>query len=176
MFAAEEVLVDADFGTATSRLTHLINRGALHAPSEAAYEEGLAVMHRVGPFGSARGLSKLVRVQLLEPIRRGETLSIPVRWEATGSAGELFPVLDADLILARHGDDQVLLGMTGSYRPPFGRAGAVLDRAIMHRVASATIRTLLAAVADEIAEPAALPVSRAANRPFRRSVPDPQEP
>ena len=172
MFAAEEVTVDAEFGTAVARLTHMLSRDALHAPSEAAYEEGLALVHRVGPFGSARGLSKLVRVQVLEPIRRGETLSVPVRWEATGSAGELFPVLDGDLILARHGTDQVLLGMTGSYRPPFGRAGAALDRAIMHRIASATIRSLLAGVAAEIAEPSAATQQRAGSRSWRRNIPD----
>ena len=37
-------------------------------------------------------------------------------------AGDLFPVLDADLILARYGDDNVQLGVSGSYRPPWGRA------------------------------------------------------
>jgi hypothetical protein len=180
MFAAEEITVDAEFGTAIARLTQLIQGGAMHAPSEAAYEEGLAIVRRVGPFGSARGLSKLVRVRLLEPIRRGQTLSVPLRWEATGSAGELFPVLDADLILARHGNDQVLLGMAGTYRPPFGRAGAVLDRAIMHRIATATIRTLLEglaeAISDAVADEEAQPQPRPGGAPWSRTVLDTQEP
>jgi hypothetical protein len=84
-------------------------------------------------------------------------MTVPLRWEAAGPAGDLFPVLDADLILARDGDDQVQLGLSGSYRPPFGRAGAVLDRALMRRVAVATFRSLLEnmsqAIADTTPEP-----------------------
>jgi hypothetical protein len=176
MFVAEEVTVQARFDVATARLTHLINRGALDAPSEAAYEEGLAAVLRVGPFGSARGLSKLVRVRLLEPIRRGVTVSFPLRWEATGAAGELFPVLDADLIVAGDGTDRVRLAMTGSYRPPFGRAGAALDWAIMHRVATATIQSLLGSVAETIADPAAEQQPRVVNASRWRPVSELQEP
>ncbi len=153
MFAAAEVTVETGFGAADARLTRLINLGDMHAPSEVAYEEGIATLMRVGPFGSARGLSKLVRVRLLEPIRRQDTLSIPLRWEATGATGELFPVLDADLVLSAAGPDRVRLALTGSYRPPFGRAGAVLDRAIMHRLGTATITSLLASIAESLADP-----------------------
>ncbi len=173
MFAAGEVVVDARFDAALARLTHLINQGALHAPSEAAYEDGLAAVLRVGPFGSARGLSKLVQVRWLEPVRRGATMRVALRWEATGASGELFPVLDADLTLARHGDDQVLLDLTGSYRPPFGRAGAALDRAIMHRVAAATIKSLLRRVADAVSDPAGQQ-ERPDGAPAWRPVIDPQ--
>jgi hypothetical protein len=175
MFAAEEITFDAPFDVATARLIHLINRGALHAPSEAAFEEGFAAVLRVGPFGSARGLSKLVRVRLMEPIRRGITMSVALRWEATGATGELFPVLDADLILARHGSDQVLLRLTGTYRPPFGRAGAALDRAIMHRIATATIQSLLGSVADAIADPEAQQEPQGRSTPWWRPVSEPQE-
>ncbi len=122
MFAVHEVTVEASFDVAVARLTHLINHGALDAPSEAAYEDGLAAVLRVGPFGSVRGLSKLVRVRFLAPVRRGGTLSVPLRWEATGTAGELFPVLDADLMVARAGDDRVGIALAGSYRAPFGQA------------------------------------------------------
>ncbi len=173
MFAAEEVTVEARFDVAVARLTHLINQGALHDPSEAAYEDGVAAVLRVGPLGGARGLSKLVRVRWLEPIRRGVTMSVPLRWEATGATGELFPVLDADLILAEHGDDQVLLSLTGSYRPPFGWAGAALDRAIMHRVATATMQSLLARIADAVSDPAAQE-ARPDGAPPWRPVIDPQ--
>jgi hypothetical protein len=176
MFAAEEVRFEAEFDVATARLTHLINQRALQAPSEAAYEEGLTSLLRVGPLGDARGLSKLVRVSLMQPIRRGVTISVPLRWEATGAAGELFPVLDADLILTRDGTDQVRLGLTGSYRPPFGRAGAALDRVIMHRIATATIQSLLGSVADAIADPTTQQQPRAATAQRWRPVSEPQEP
>jgi hypothetical protein len=176
MFAAAEVTVETRFDVATARLTHLINRGALHAPSEAAYEEGLAAVLRVGPFGSTRGLSKLVQVRLLEPTRRGVTMSVPLRWEATGATGELFPVLDADVILTPDGTDRVRLGLTGSYRPPFGRTGATLDRAIMHRIATATIQSLLGRFAEAIADPAVQQQPRAGSASRWRLVIEPQEP
>jgi hypothetical protein len=154
MFAAHDASVDVPFDVATSRLTHLINQGALHAPSEAAYEEGLTSVLRVGPGGSTRGLSKLVRVRWLEPIWRKDTMSVPMRWEATGASGELFPMLDADLIVARHGAEQVQLRLTGSYRPPFGAVGATLNRVVMHHIADATIRTLLTGIARSVSDPA----------------------
>ena len=155
MFVAHDVPVDVPFDVATSRLIHLINQGALHDPSEAAYEEGLTSVLRVGPGGSARGLSKLVRVRWLEPVWRKDTMSVPMRWEATGATGELFPMLDADLIVARHGDDQVELRLTGSYRPPFGAVGATLNRVVMHHLATATIRSLLTGIARSVSDPAA---------------------
>jgi len=152
MFAAAEVIIEAGIDDAVARLTLLINHGALHAPSHNAYEEGVATLLRVGPFGSVRGVSKLVRVRLLEPIKRGDTRSFPLRWEATGAAGELFPVLDADLVLAPDGAGRVRVGLAGSYRPPFGRAGQVLDRAIMNRLANATIHSLLAGIAEALSD------------------------
>lgn len=165
MFIAHEVTVNAPFGAAAARLVSVINRGALQGASGIAYDAGVAAALRVGPFGDLPGFSKLVHVQFLDPIRRSATMTVALRWEAAGVTGELFPVLDADLILARYGDDQSRLAVTGSYRPPFGRAGAVLDGAIMHRIALATIRSLLANVADAIAYPAA--GSQAAAAPHR---------
>lgn len=85
-------------------------------------------------------------------------MTVSLRWEATGASGELFPVLDADLVLSAEGHDRSRLELVGSYRPPLGRAGAVLDRAVMNRVAAATIRSLLEEAAAAIVDPAPLPV------------------
>jgi hypothetical protein len=153
MFAGHEVTIEAPFEVAAARLVNLLRQDALREVCEGAYEGGLAAV-RVGPFGGKPGLSKLVRVSFADPARRGSTITVPLRWEATGAAGELFPVLDADLVMAQHGDGQTLLALTGSYRPPFGRVGAVLDRAILHRLATATIRSLLDGLAGAITEPA----------------------
>jgi hypothetical protein len=43
--------------------------------------------------------------------------------------------------------------LNGCYRPPLGRLGTGLDRAVLHCVASATIGALLRSIAGEIAEP-----------------------
>ncbi len=45
-----------------------------------------------------------------------------------------------------------MLTLAGSYRPPLGSLGEVLDRAILHRVAAATIRSFLAQVAAQLAD------------------------
>lgn len=152
VFAVHEVAVGTGFDVAAVRLADLVSGSALDGASEAAYENGLAAVLRVGPLGGMRGFSKLVQVRFLAPVQRGGTMTVPLRWEATGAAGELFPVLDADLILARYGADQARLAIAGSYRPPFGRAGAALDRAVMHRLATATIRSLLGGIADAIVQ------------------------
>jgi len=176
MFAAQEVIVATGFETAARRLVHLVNQQALHRPCEAAYQGGLSAALRVGPFGGKPGLSKLVRVRLLEPARHGATLSIGVRWEATGVTGDLFPVLDADLILAAEDTRLARLALVGRYRPPLGQADVVLDRVVMHRLADATFRSLLGGLADAVADPA--PQAWPQAGPVRRwwPVSEPQEP
>ncbi len=154
MFADHEVTVAVRYDQAAARLARLISQGALDGVSLAAYEGGLEMYLRVGPFGNSRGLSKLVRARALDPVRRGATMTVSLRWEATGVTGDLFPALDAELILMREGENRSRLGLIGSYRPPLGRAGAAVDRAIMGRVATATIRTLLERLAQAIADPA----------------------
>jgi len=147
MFASQEVIVQLPREVVSARLVHLMNQGALRSVSESAYEGGCEGLVRVGPFGDLSGLSKLVRVRVLAPVRHEAVETVSLRWEATGPAGELFPVLDADLTLTADGDDRSRLAVVGSYRPPLGRAGAAVDRAIMNRVATATLRAVL----DELA-------------------------
>jgi len=62
----------------------------------------------------------------------------------------LFPVLDADLKLAPDGAGSTVLTLAGSYRPPLGTLGEALDRAVLRRVAAATIRSFVARVAAQI--------------------------
>lgn len=73
--------------------------------------------------------------------------------DRAGTAGGLFPALDAGLALTPQGAGASLLKPDGVYRPPLGTVGAALDRAILHRVATATIRTFVAQVADAIVSP-----------------------
>ena len=75
------------------------------------------------------------------------------RWEATGPGGRLFPALDADIWLTPAGEHAARLSLAGVYRPPLGALGAGLDKAVFHRVADATVQSLLARVADVLARP-----------------------
>jgi hypothetical protein len=154
MFARHEVPLAVGFPAAKARLTLLMRGGLLDGVSQDAYADGLSGLIRVGPFGRLPGLSKLVRVQLLEPVPHDDEVILPMRWEATGAMGRLFPVLDANLALAKDGEGKAVLRLTGSYRPPLATVGEELDQLALHRVADATIRSLLTRIAGTLAEEA----------------------
>lgn len=153
MFVGDEVLLEVGFAAAWERLARLAESGVLTSTSEDAYGDDTTQVMRV----EAAGLSKLVRVQALELTWTGRSAGLAIRWEATGPGGGLFPVLDADLRLAPAGEHVTLLTIAGSYRPPLGSLGEALDRAILHQIATATIRGFLAQVAARIGgEPGAV--------------------
>lgn len=135
---------------ARARLVNLAEGGGLARVSHTAYQHGLTALMRVGPLGDLPVASKLVAVRFLEPVDRGEVTTMGLRWEATGPTAGLFPVLDANITLTPDGDDRSQMAFTGTYRAPLGRLGVGLDKAILHRVATATIRALLADVAGAL--------------------------
>lgn len=145
MFVGDEVLLEVSFAVAREELARLAESSALIGASHDAYSDEEAHL-RVG----VAGLSKLVRVQVRELTQSDTSAGLAIRWEATGPGGRLFPVLDADIRLAPAGERAALLTIAGSYRPPLGSFGEALDRAILHRVATATISSFLAQVAARI--------------------------
>jgi hypothetical protein len=153
MFVGDEVRADVSVAVATARLEHLFGTSSLIRASYAAWGEGIA---RIGPVGPVPGLSKLVRVQVREPVRHGQVTVFTLRWEATGTTERLFPVLDADITLVADGDDATLVGLEGVYGAPAGTAGGILDRALLHRVAASTVRSFLSRIAAAICDPACL--------------------
>ena len=154
VFVGDEVLLDVSFVAARARLANLTRGGLLRSASEGAYGEGVAGLARVGPMGSAPGISRLVEVHVRDLAETGDSARLALRWSATGPGGRLFPALDADLMLRSAGAQATVLALGGAYRPPLAGLGAGLDRVILHRVATATIRTFLGRVADAIARPA----------------------
>jgi hypothetical protein len=150
MFVGDEITLGAAYPDARAGLLRLTHGGWLSDASGDAYAEGLAGLVRVGPFGDMPGASKLVRVLLLEPVERENSLTLSLRWEATGVMGRLFPVLDANVILIPTGENASQLALAGAYRPPFAAVGQGLDRVLLHRAASATVRSLLRRMAETI--------------------------
>ena len=142
MFVGDEVRLDIGFAVARERLLRLGEGDTLLATSAGAYGPGLT---RVG----VTGVSKLVRVQARVLSWTDVSAGLALRWEAIGPGGGLFPVLDADLTLAPAGAG-TMLTLAGAYRPPLGPLGQALDRAILHRVAVATIRNFLVEVAAQL--------------------------
>ena len=160
MFADQAVTLDLDFPAARDQFLLLARGDRLDGMSRDAYADGLAGQIRVGPLGGLPGMSKLVRVSLLDPVRRDDNVLVPMRWEATGLMGRLFPVLDANLMLCGDAEGRGVLRIAGVYRPPLGGLGEELDQIVLGRVASATIRSLLRRIAALLAD-------RAGERPGR---------
>jgi hypothetical protein len=181
MFVTQELTAGIGLRQAQARLTNLIHGAWLTETSAAAYDGALTGLLRVGPPGLAA--AKLVRVSLLDPVYRGDVMTVGLRWEATGPAGSLFPVLDANITISpgQHegtssGKQTTRLALIGSYRPPLGRLGAALDQVALHRVATATIRALLQDVVAGLTSPA--PAGHPADdvSPGRSAVPEPGMP
>src|SRR6266516_161762 len=143
MFVGDEVTLDVAYPDARAGLMRLTHGGWLSDVSGEAYAEGVAGLVRVGPFGEVLGASKLVRVLLLEPVERDGSLTLSLRWEATGVMGRLVPA----------GENTSQLALAGAYRPTFAAVGEGLDRVLLHRAASATVRSLLRRIAQTIASP-----------------------
>jgi hypothetical protein len=153
MFVGDEVMLGLSFRAAQARLANLAHGGLLTSASEGAYGDGLAGLIRVGPMGAVPGTSKLVEVRFRDLVTHDDTALLTLRWEATGPGGVLFPALDADITLTSAGEQAARLTLAGAYRPPLAGLGGRLDRAILHRVAMATIRSLLGRVAAALADP-----------------------
>lgn len=134
---------------AVERLYPMMQPYGLEKLSDDAYQAGLLMLTRVGPFGETRGLSKTVRVDTLEPRTTADGVRIPFRWVATGRTGALFPTLDADLDVSAVDEQHCRVSVNAVYTPPLGAAGATLDRLILHRAARATMRELLRGLARE---------------------------
>jgi len=157
MFITHRLIVDSGYAAARARLARFVDTGGLAVVAQDSYQGVITRLIKVGPAGDIPGVSKLVQVRFVGPVERGGATTIWLHWEATGAAGGLFPALDADLILMAKGQEQTQLRLHGYYRPPLGRLGASLDRAVMHHVALATARAMLHRVADALAEPGPRP-------------------
>ena len=154
VFVGDEVSLDVSLAAAGARLASLVRSGLLGRASAQAYGDGITGLGPADPLGPVPGLSRLVRVHVQNLEVSGDSARFALRWEVTGPGGELFPALDADITLTPAGEHATTLTLIGAYRPHPGTAGAALDRAIMHRTATATIRAFLYRIAESIAYPA----------------------
>src|ERR1022692_666198 len=152
MFVHAELSVDVGFQAAAAKLADLVHDSWLTQASADAYDSGMTGLARVGPRGDVRGMSKLVRVYARDVHAVGHKAVLTLRWEATGASGTLFPALDADITLTPVSPDRSLLTLDGVYRPPLAALGASLDRAVLHRIATPTARSLLSQIAESISE------------------------
>lgn len=111
--------------------------------ADAAYRRGEELA--VGP---TPGVTVPVEFAIGVPVVGSNSIAFPIRWRASG-ATQLFPHMDAELVLSSLGDS-THIEFRGVYTPPMGPVGALLDRVAMHRLAEATVRNFLERLVDLI--------------------------
>jgi hypothetical protein len=131
--------------------TSLLDEPATWVPGllREAEDRGERLLTDVGFVLDARRIDKQVEVQFGTPHRLPSKTRLPMTWRATGT-DRLFPQLEADLEVAALGPDRTQLSISAQYRPPLGAAGRVIDRALLHRVAEATIKDFLDRVGERV--------------------------
>ena len=110
---------------------------------------GQQLLAEVGFAVDERRLDREVEIELGMPYRSGIATRVPLTWRAT-SGTRLFPRLEGDLEVAALGSSRSQLSMDARYRPPLALVGRALDRALLHRVAEATIGDFVDRVAERI--------------------------
>ena len=119
--------------------------------AEQANHVGDTLLADVG-FGERVRIARTVVLELGEPITMATKTLIPLRWEATGPTG-VFPSMEADLEIAPLGAVTTQLAMSARYVPPMGAVGRAMDRAMLFRVAEATLKDFLDRVGRALMSP-----------------------
>lgn len=112
-------------------------------------EEVLAALHaRVAGLEFSRDV--VVEVGTPKHVEALRTI-LPLRWHAA-SGDALFPTVDAQLEIAALSmyPPRVQLTLSGTYDPPFGAAGDVIDRVLAHRLAATVVEDFVHEVAARL--------------------------
>jgi methionine aminopeptidase len=126
-------------------------RVATNAASDRA--ESVAAALRVNIAGVDVG--KELRISIGEAVEtvaqvgRQPSVRIPIEWEAADRPG-LFPLMKGALSLYPITDTETQLDFAGTYAPPMGALGGVLDSVVGHRIADASVHRFLADVAQHL--------------------------
>ncbi len=133
----------------------LVERALTDAPdgwvpglASQANSRGDALLAEVG-FGEHVRVARQVAIEFGQPVRMASKTVLPLRWTATGARG-LFPALEADLEVAPLGPQRTQLAISARYVPPLGPLGKVIDRAVLFRVAEATLKDFLDKVGERL--------------------------
>lgn len=104
-------------------------------------EPGEVLLARVGIRLAGVPIYKRVRLEVGAPyvVRCGARAVLPIRWRPSGGP-TLFPDMSGDVTLQPFGTDRTQLALSANYHPPGGRLGAVVDGAVLHLLADATVR------------------------------------
>jgi hypothetical protein len=112
-----------------------------------ANHRGDRLLAEVG-FGDDVRIARTVAISVGTPTRMPSKTVIPLGWSASGAG--MFPALDADLEIAPLENGRCQLAISARYEPPLGVVGRAIDRAVLARVAEATLKDFLDRVRDSI--------------------------
>jgi hypothetical protein len=132
MFVESVAEIAAPLPGVEKRLQDLISR--TNAADGVIYHKDGEIRAKVGP----KGITRQVALEVWSPEVHWYGVVYPLRWKALG-ATKLFPELNADLVLSKDGPDRTTLTLRGIYDPPLGSVGRMADRALLGRVAEATV-------------------------------------
>lgn len=113
--------------------------------ARAADGRGERLLGEVG-IGDGPRIDRTVAIEIGDAVRLAAGVVLPFSWRAVTGA-RLFPAFEADLELAGLGVDRTQLSINARYTPPMGAIGRAIDRALLHRVAEATVKDFLDHVA-----------------------------
>lgn len=147
MFVYYYIHVDRPFIQAESHLLRMLP--GLRGWANDAYREG---EHLYTRMGTRTGMvAKNVELTLGTPARGPNETWIPLEWEATGVPG-IFPRMQADIVVASIGPALTQIAFRGTYRVPLGKVGEAIDRAFLHRLAEASVKSFLDRIAAGLEE------------------------
>ncbi len=134
------------FAQASTTISHPAGRvaEALAIPTRpwAVSLDGDARAHlaRVGVTIGRLEVYKHVRLEVgaSRATLRSESVMLPVSWVAVGGP-PIFPRMEGTLHVEPAGPGAAQLLLNARYDPPLGKLGALIDRALMHRVAQNTM-------------------------------------
>ena len=122
-------------------------RTTLEDWADVVYREGEDLYARVGPVGHRYAKEVVLEIGPAEVRNAG--VVYPMRWTAVG-AETLFPKLVANLILTHLGPERTTLSLEGTYEPPLGPIGRVVDRVLLRNLAEATVKNWVDRVAEAV--------------------------
>lgn len=95
------------------------------------------------------GVRQSVEIEIGDPAKADDAISLPVRWQASGR-DRLFPVFAGVIDARDEGDDAVLLTVRGTYTVPLGALGRFGDGLIGRRVARHSLIDFVEHAADRL--------------------------
>ena len=143
MYVQHSIHIDRPVRQAATVLARSPRTWFPHLTGDGSTEVGLRV--------AGISVHKRVTVELGEPETKGDWTNVPISWKATFPEA-LFPILTGRLELTPVDKQSTRLTLSGMYKPPLGRLGTLIDDAVMHSVAEATVRELAESIARRLEE------------------------